>query len=225
MNYDLDQYLTVDLLETRNHTKLPVFYYRHPEATKTILYSHGNASDCGIMNTLFILMVARLKVNIIAYDYTGYGVSRMYGIRPTEKQTYQDITTVYEWALEKKYITNPEKELILYGQSVGSGPSCFLGSKKQFAGLILHSPILSGLRVITDSRLFACFDIFPNINRIHNVKCPVFIIHGDSDIEVPIRHGQGLYNAVEPQYQYTPWWVTGKGHNDVITDNEEEFLR
>jgi hypothetical protein len=37
---------------------------------------------------------------------------------------------------------------------------------------------MSGLRVITPSRLLACFDIFPNINRIKKVKCPVYIIHG-----------------------------------------------
>ena len=45
-------------------------------------------------------------------------------------------------------------------------------------GMILHSPILSGIRVLTASRLLACWDIYPNIDRIKDVKCYVFIIHG-----------------------------------------------
>jgi hypothetical protein len=45
-------------------------------------------------------------------------------------------------------------------------------------GLILHSPIMSGIRVLTASRLLSCWDIYPNIERIKSVQCPVFIIHG-----------------------------------------------
>jgi fermentation-respiration switch protein FrsA (DUF1100 family) len=44
--------------------------------------------------------------------------------------------------------------------------------------MVLHSPIMSGLRVITDSRLLACFDIFPNLKRIRNISAPLFVIHG-----------------------------------------------
>ena len=34
------------------------------------------------------------SVNVVGYDYTGYGVSS--GM-PTEKQTYHDIQAVYKW--------------------------------------------------------------------------------------------------------------------------------
>jgi hypothetical protein len=86
--------------------------------------------------------------------------------------------------------------------------------------MILHSPILSGLRVLTENRLLCCFDIFPNIDRIQSVKCPVFVIHGMRDEEVAqrrlihialsfhqvgVHHGMGLFNAVPDQYQYEPW--------------------
>jgi pimeloyl-ACP methyl ester carboxylesterase len=193
--YDVKELLICDLLTTKSKTKIPVFFYRHPEATQTILFSHGNAADCGIMSTLYILICSRLKVNILAYDYTGYGVSMHFGVRPTEKQTYKDIQRVYQWALDENFIKDPQKELIVYGQSVGSGPSCYFAAKHRVAGLILHSPILSGLRVITDSRAFGCFDIFPNIDRIPSVDCPVFVIHGERDQEVSVLHGKGLHQA------------------------------
>jgi len=59
-----------------------------------------------------------------------------YGKRCTEKQTYIDIETVYEYCLESKLVIDPSKEIILYGQSVGSGPSCFLAPRKPIAGII-----------------------------------------------------------------------------------------
>lgn len=64
-------------------------------------------------------------------------------------------------------------------------------------GLVLHSPIMSGLRVMTDSRLLSCWDIYPNIQRIEHITCPGFIIHGQEDREVPCRHGLGLYEKSE----------------------------
>lgn len=79
--------------------------------------------------------------------------------------------------------------------SVGSGPSCYLATKKPIAALILHSPIMSGIRVLTSSRLLGCWDIFPNINRIPQVTCPVFVIHGMVDAEVPFQHGTKLHEA------------------------------
>jgi pimeloyl-ACP methyl ester carboxylesterase len=117
-------------------------------------------------------------VNVVGYDYTGYGASRDSGIAPTEKQTYKDIKAAYDYCLSTKLVTDPAKEIILYGQSVGSGPSCYLASKLPIAGIVLHSPIMSGLRVITDSRMLACFDIFPNLKRIRRIKAPLFVIHG-----------------------------------------------
>lgn len=188
---------SVHLIETKNKTKVPIFYLQFPQAKYTILYSHGNATDCGGMLPLYELLAMALKVNVVAYDYTGYGVSKHFDIAPTEKQTYQDIETVYQWILDQKIVKDASKELILYGQSVGSGPSCYLASLKQkpIAGLILHSPIMSGLRVLTESRVLGCFDIFPNIDRIGKVLAPVMILHGEADEEVPVTHGKRLHAA------------------------------
>ena len=93
------------------------------------------------------------------------------------------------------------------------------------AGLCLHSPIMSGLRVITSSRLLACFDIFPNIKQIEKVRCPVFILHGQTDTEVHFNHGLLLQAAVQKEYQCEPWWVPNRQHNDVLMGNEEEFFK
>jgi abhydrolase domain-containing protein 17 len=76
-------------------------------------------------------------------------------------------------------------------------------------------------------RLLACLDIYPNIDRIRKIQCPVLIIHGCLDQEVDVSHGQELYRAVPTQYQREPWWVRDRGHND-ITDGPgklAEYIR
>ena len=46
-----------------------------PLAEVTILYSHGNAEDLGVCAPVLKRMAKQLKVNIVAYDYVGYGHS------------------------------------------------------------------------------------------------------------------------------------------------------
>lgn len=180
--------------------------------TKTILYSHGNATDVGAMAALQCLIAKNCKCHVLVYDYSGYGES---GGIPMEKNTYRDMKMVYEWTVNN--ITKHESNVVLYGQSVGSGPSCYLASRRaNIGGLILHSPFTSGMRVLTPSRALACLDIFPNIDRIRKVRCPVFIIHGRKDADVPFEHGMALQMAVPENCRREPWWVPDKGHNDIV---------
>jgi hypothetical protein len=62
--------------------------------------------------------------------------------------------------LKKEYGID-EEELILYGQSVGSGPTLHLASRlEKLRGVVLHSGILSGIRVLYPVKVTLWFDIF-----------------------------------------------------------------
>jgi len=202
------------ILNTRRKKVITAVLYRAEGASKTIVYSHGNATDLGAMHDRYVGLATILKVNVLAYDYTGYGQSS--GDMCTEPDTYADIEAACQWVIEN-ISSNPAEDLILYGQSVGSGPSCYYASRHAAAGVILHSPFLSGMRVFTASRALACLDIFPNIKRIQKVQCPVMVIHGLADEEVPCAHGQGLHAAVPRDLQREPWWVPEKGHNNICS--------
>lgn len=194
---------------------------RQDEGTKTLIYSHGNATDIGAMNFMQAVLAKGLQANVIMYDYSGYGAS---GGEPLEDNTYRDVKMVYEFARNHMVRDKDESKIVMYGQSVGSGPSTYLCAKKSnVGGLILHSPFMSGMRVLTPSRLLGCLDVFPNIDRIKNVSCPVMIIHGELDEEVPITHGKSLYDAVRESCRRPPWWVPGRGHND-ITDGRNNLI-
>jgi abhydrolase domain-containing protein 17 len=59
---------------------------------------------------------------------------------------------------------------------------------------VLHgpwqSPILSVYRVAVPFRFTMWGDMFANIDRIQEIDCPVFVIHGTRDEVVPFEHGQ-----------------------------------
>ena len=49
--------------------------YNNNNETTTLLYSHGNAEDIGLLSKFLVDMSKLLRVNILVYDYTGYGMS------------------------------------------------------------------------------------------------------------------------------------------------------
>ncbi|KAL6509949.1 hypothetical protein OROMI_035000 [Orobanche minor] len=78
---------------------------------------------------------------------------------PSEFNTYADIEGVYEY-LQTEYGISQE-DLILYGQSVGSGPTLHLEAQlPRLRGVVMHSAILSGLRVLCHVKFKFCCDIY-----------------------------------------------------------------
>ncbi|PON53117.1 Alpha/beta hydrolase fold [Parasponia andersonii] len=193
-------------LRTRRGNEIVAVHVKHPRASSTLLYSHGNAADLGQMFELFVELSARLRVNLMGYDYSGYGQSSG---KPTEYNTYADIDAAYK-CLKEQYGVKDE-QLILYGQSVGSGPTVDLASRiPTLRGVVLHSPILSGLRVLYPVKRTYWFDIYKNIDKIGMVKCPVLVIHGTADEVVDWSHGKHLWELCNEKYE--PLWLSGGGH-------------
>lgn len=80
-------------------------------------------------------------------------------LQPSEHNTYADIEAAYK-CLEESFGTKQE-DIILYGQSVGSGPTLDLAARlPRLRAVVLHSPILSGLRVMYPVKRTYWFDIY-----------------------------------------------------------------
>ncbi|CAI0560587.1 unnamed protein product [Linum tenue] len=179
-------------LDTKRGNQVVAVYFRNPAASLTLLYSHGNAADLGQM-----------------YDYSGYGQSTG---KPSEHNTYADVDAVYR-CLEEKYGAKQE-DVILYGQSVGSGPTLDLAIQlPRLRAVVLHSPIASGLRVMYPVKRTYWFDIYKNVDKIPFVTCPVLVIHGTSDDVVDWSHGKQLWELCQEKYE--PLWVKEGNHCDL----------
>lgn len=179
-------------------------------AKYTVILSHGNAEDIYLVETwLQTYFLKQVEVNCVVYEYTGFGESN--GRLPGEQSLYEDIETVYLYLTENLNIS-PDN-IILYGRSIGSGPTSYLAEKYPVAGAILHSGLMSALRVVFNLRWTLPFDKFPNIDRMANINCPIYIIHGKRDEIVPFYHAQELHRATK--HKYPPYYVDGAGHNNV----------
>jgi len=152
---------------------IPAFFLRRKGAKVTILFSHGNAEDLGMMHSRMKEMAVSLCCNILAYDYTGYGLSIPSTCKPSEAMCYRNIDAAYN------HLTNvmkiPPSEIILYGRSLGSGPSCYLAKKtadegNSVGGLILHSPFLSIYRIVFASSINLVGDMFINRSKAKDIR-------------------------------------------------------
>lgn len=209
----------VDVLKlcTKRGNEIVAVFVNNPSASLTILYSHGNAADIGQMFNIFSELSAHLGVNLMGYDYSGYGQSSG---KPSEQDTYADIEAAYK-CLGEKYGVKDEN-LILYGQSVGSGPTLELAIRvPRLRAIILHSAILSGIRVMYPVKRSYWFDIFKNIDKVPLVNCPVLVIHGTADEVVDYSHGRKLWELCKEKYE--PLWVIGGNHCNL--ELYPEYLR
>ncbi|CAO2825254.1 unnamed protein product [Amaranthus hypochondriacus] len=194
---------------TKRGNEIVAVFLRNPLAKLTVLYSHGNAADLGQMYELFGELSIHLKVNLMGYDYSGYGQSTG---KPSEQNTYSDIEAAYRCLVERYGVK--EEDVILYGQSVGSGPTLDIATRlPNLRAIVLHSPIMSGLRVMYPVKRSYWFDIYKNIDKIPLVGCPVLVIHGTADDVVDWSHGKQLWEQCKEKYE--PLWVKGGNHCDL----------
>ena len=193
------------MLQVAPDVKIALIYLPSPAAVYTLLYSHGNGEDLFDLKS-FLAGYSRHGYSVLCYDYEGYGASQ--GI-PGEQNTYRDIEAVYRYMTGTLKI--PPDKIILYGRSVGSGPTCYLAEKHPAAGMILQSPFTSTFKVVCPVPL--PFDRFPNLQRVTNIKMPILIMHGRLDGVIPFQHGRTLFQAAgEPKYFFE---IPDAGHNDL----------
>jgi len=238
---------------------IPAIFYRCGiKDSFTIIFSHGNAEDIGQMSQWLQILSQSLRVNVVGYDYRGYGLHEG---EVSETSCYVDIESVYDYLVKEEHI--PKHKIILFGRSLGSGPTTNLSSvlweryiqkrkKKQgswdfslssfscfgnadttaddedlekppIAGVILQSPIASAIRVVSDTLAMLPIDIFVNIDKIHKIQSPIFIIHGTDDLVVPYSHGKAL---LEKSGKFTWKFLSldGAGHNNIEMDFGEILL-
>lgn len=193
-------------LTTADGQTIAAIFYNTPGAKYAVLYSHGNAEDLGYAAPA-MEHLAHMGFAVLGYEYHGYGHSTG---KPSEQAAYADIDAAYAWLTNVRKI--PPERIILYGRSVGGGPSTDLAARQPVGGLILESAFTSAFRVVTRVPLLP-FDHFRNLAKIPKVKCPVLIIHGREDEVVPFHHGQSLFQAANEPRQCL--WIDGGKHNSI----------
>jgi len=186
------------------------YFFSCDNATHTILYSHGNAEDIGQMKFWYKSLATSTQCNIIAYDYSGFGLSS--GTASIDAM-HTNITSVHEWLQTNKKIQ--DEKIILYGRSLGSCPTLWLANKVNVAGIFLQSPLASVSEFL---HLNLQVDVLDNISAVRKLLPklpPTMIVHGTDDEILSVNHVKQLL-TVGPLIEER--MITGGKHNDLEVD-------
>jgi len=214
-------------IRTQRGLRVPAIHRRakRPGPRYTVIYSHGNAEDVGLSLSYIDALSRRLDADVLAYEYPGYSVSDG---EPSEAGVYESASAAWHY-LERTCGVPPEG-IVLLGRSLGSAPTVYLAARQpRLAGMMLQSPLASGLRVIAGNCAALCLrpcDPFGNIYRVKSVECPSVVIHGKADDVVPYWNGLAMHRALQQMgLAAEPMWVEGRGHNDMPEDRCVDHMR
>ena len=189
-------------IKTQDNIELLSWYHnKDSKKYKTILFLHGNAGS--LENRIHkINHFKDMNVNFLIIAWRGFSKNKG---SPTEKGLYKDASGAVEW-LKSKGIE--ESDIIIYGESLGTGVAVEIAQNKNFAGVILESPFTSMVDAGKDKYPFLPVrlllkDKYESDKKIKNVNSPILIMHGKVDKIVPFHMGKKMYElANEPKHYY-----------------------
>lgn len=185
-----------------------------PDAAPVVMWSHGNGGNIAYREDVILALAAR-GLDVLAYDYRGYGRSTG---SPGEAGLYRDAEAVYDDLLARGV---PPSRLVCFGESLGGAVSIALALERPCAGVIVVSTF-TRLRDVARAHYgplgFLAGDRFDSLSRIDALEPPLLVAHGDRDEIVPYELGEALYRAAPQPKRFLR--VAGRMHNDVFFDRE-----
>ena len=127
-------------------------------------------------------------------------------------------------------------DIVLYGESLGTGVAVQLATRHQAAGLVLDAPYTSTVDVAAARYPYfpvrlAMRDTYSSSKFIKDVRMPVLILHGEQDTIIPVQYGRELFAlanepkqlAVYPKGRHSDLYVHGA--LDTVRDFIERIRR
>jgi hypothetical protein len=138
-------------------------------------------------------------IGLVALEYRGYG-----GLSgsPSEQGLIDDAEAAYAYAAARY----PVAQLVLWGESLGSGVAVALAAEKPVGRVILEAPFTSAVAVGARRYWYLPVwllmkDQFRSDERIGKVTAPLLILHGLHDQIVPYTMGEHLFDlANKPKH-------------------------
>ncbi len=177
-----------------------------------VLFCHGSSGSLGTRLDV-LAFLHQLDVNLLAFDYRGYGKSAG---TPSEKGVFQDARAACDFAHRELGI-EPER-LVILGHSLGGGIAIDLALHRPLAGLIVQSSFtdLRGMAVHRHGSSplpLLARNQFRNRQKLAQLGLPKLFVHGTDDERIPFSMGEELYAAAPPPKAF--FAVHGAHHNDL----------
>ncbi|MFT3869387.1 MAG: hypothetical protein QM715_13115 [Nibricoccus sp.] len=176
------------------------------------LMLHGNGGQAAHRASALPFFAQDDSIYIL--EYPGYGLR---GGKPSMKSINEAATIAYD-LLQKRFPSHP---ICILGESLGSGPACFLASGSRPPDkLVLIVPYDELARVAAGHYPFLPVrlilrDNWNNLTALANYRGPLEIYAEKSDTVIPINHAKNLATS-KPQ---TIFHELSGGHNDWTMDS------
>lgn len=186
------------VIDTPDGAKVIAWYAKARPGQPTILYFHGNAGSLAVRYDRVRKFQAAGR-GMLMMTYRGYGGSTG---KPSEAANVADAGLAYDLLLRQG--VRPE-DIILFGESLGSGVAVQLAAARPVAGIILDSPYTS--MVATASLHYPwlpvrwlLLDRYETMRYIGRIRAPLLVLHGERDSVVPVSMGRAVFAAApEPK--------------------------
>ncbi|NRP47879.1 MULTISPECIES: alpha/beta hydrolase [unclassified Marinobacterium] len=183
-------------INTPHGNRLQTWYKPAKPGQETLVYLHGNARNLSTRGRL-INILSENERGLLIFSWSGFGQSRG---TPSEVSFYDDARAVFDW-LAKEHNLN-SSDLIIYGESLGTGVAVQLATERDFKGVILAAPYTSIAQMAADDYPWLPVNLllkhrFDSIDKIQNVDEPVVIMHSADDDTIPYEQGVTLFEAAE----------------------------
>jgi len=205
-------------IKTNDNINLKGWFHLKDLKKKTILFLHGNAGT--LEDRIYkINHLKNMDVNFLIIAWRGFSGNKG---KPSEKGLYEDAKSAIKW-LKNKGIK--EENIIIYGESLGTGVATEIAQNKNFAGIILESPFTSMIDAGKDKYPYLPVrlllkDKYESDKKIKNINRPILIMHGKVDNIVPFHMGKKIYElANEPKYSYF------SEYDDHMMEYNEKLLK
>jgi uncharacterized protein len=212
-------------IKTEDNIELTSWYHnKNHNDYKTIIFFHGNAGS--LENRIHkINHFKEMNINFLLVSWRGFNGNQG---KPSENGLYNDARSAIKW-LESKGVK--EKNIIIYGESLGTAVAVEIAQFKNFAGIILESPFTSMIDAGKNKYpflpvKFLLKDKYESNKKIKNINSPILIMHGKIDNIVPFKMGKTMYElANEPKhYYFSDYDNHMMEYNDKLLDTLKNFI-
>ena len=223
-NYQLTNFKTYQLI-TKDNIRVTAWFKKPKPKQKILLFFHGNAGNLGNRANKFKVFSENSDYGILAISYRGYAASEG---KPSEAGLLIDAEAATDFLFKQGY---NNKDIILYGESLGTGIAIRHALKVKPFALILEAPYSSIANIAKRSYWYLPVDLllkdrFDSYKYVSKITAPIIIFHGNKDRIVPYAEGKLLYSYINSRKKFIT--IENAGHiefdNYMLIKEIADFL-
>ena len=211
--------LTQHRIPVDDTVQVDAWHLTQPDAEATVLFFGGNGFYL-VQSLGYIRALTDFPVNVVMWDYRGYGNS---GGQPTVPAFKADALGVYRYATDS--LGADPNRLIVHGHSLGTFLATLVASERRAAGVVLENPAtdVDGwvesvvpwyIRLFVNVEVDATLRGESNVERLQEIAAPLLLVGGSEDNVTTPDMARTLHaEATAPHNELVI--VDGGGHNEL----------